>query len=254
MTITIERPPVVELPLANGETATVRFEMHTAGLGNITTEANLRYAAWLGLQFASERSLEDATRAVWRLRNFLSLAVGKALTVLAVDVYRDDIVDPGGYRLPLHVFYALPRNPEPSSRGVNPWELLFSLQQVRDRLPDVLSRWLAHQDLYEPVFGLYFGTLYNPSSYREQRFIAYAQAIETYDRLKRPDAKERDPAEHKALIKEIFEAVPAKVRGWLKEQLAWSNDLTLAKRSNTFSAPAQTSRPASSATKTLQRS
>src|SRR5918996_2442885 len=229
-TFTFARPPVMEFPLASGETATLRFEMHAAGLGNITTEASLRYAAWFGLQFADGRSLEDATRAVWRLRNFLSLAIGKALTVLAVDAYREDIVDPAGHRLPLHVFYPLPRNPEQSSRGVNPWELLFNLQQVRDRIPEVLSRWLAHQDLYEPVFGLYFGTLYNPSSYREQRFIAYAQSIETYDRLARPDAKERDSAEHKAMIKEILESVPAKVRGWLKKELAWSNDLTLAKR------------------------
>lgn len=229
-TITFARPPVTEYPLPSGETATLRFEMHTAGLGNITTEATLRYAAWFGLQFADGRSLEDATQEVWRLRNFLSLATGKALTVLAVDAYRHDTVDPAGYRLPLHLFYALPRNPEPSSRDVDPRELLFNLQQVRDRLPDVLSQWLAHQDLYEPVFGLYFGMLYNPSSYREQRFIAYAQAIETYDRLKRPDVKERDPAEHKALTKEIVEAVPATVRGWLNEKLAWSNDLTLSKR------------------------
>jgi len=229
-TITFAHPPPMELPLASGETATLRFQMHTAGIGNITTEATLRYAAWFGLQFADRRSLEDATRAVWRLRNFLSLAIGKPLTVLAVDAYCDDLVDPAGYRLPLHVFYALSRNPEPSSRGVNPRGLLFNLQQVRDRLPDVLNRWLAHQDLYEPVFGLYFGTLYDPSSYLEQRFLAYAQAIETYDRLKRPDAKERDPAEHKALITEIVEAVPATVKGWLKKELAWSNDLTLAKR------------------------
>jgi ApeA N-terminal domain 1 len=229
-TLTFERPPRMEFSLPSGETALLRFEVHGTGLGIVTTETTLRYAAWLGLRFPQKQSLEEAARAVWRLRNFLSLAVGKALAVLAVDAYRDDVVDRAGRRLTLHIFYALARNPEPAPRGVEPRELLFDLQQARDRLADVLSRWLSHQDRYEPVFELYFGTLYNPGSYREQRFIAYAQAIETYDRLKRPKAKERDPAEHKELIGEILKAVPETLRAWLKEKLAWSNDLPLARR------------------------
>jgi hypothetical protein len=229
-TIRFARPPAIEFPLAIAETATLRFAMHTKGLSVVATEATLGYSAWLGLRFGERRPLEGATRDVWRLRNFVSLAIGKPLTVLAVDAYRDDLVDQAGDRLPLHVFYPLPHNPEPSARRAYPWELLFNFAQARDRLPDVLSRWLAHQDLFEPVFGLYFGTLYNPSSYREQRFLAYAQGIETYDRLKRPDAKVRDPTEHKALVAEIVEAVPAQHRKWLKGELAWSNDLKLAQR------------------------
>jgi hypothetical protein len=139
------------------------------------------------------------------------------------------VVDPDGDPIPLKVLYALARNPEPPLRRA-PREPLFRLPQVRNRLAQVLSEWLSHQDLYGPVFDLYFGTLYNPTSYREQRFLAHAQAIETYDRLKRPRAKEREPAEHQTLVKEIVEAVPAKTRPWLKEKLAWSNDLTLSRR------------------------
>jgi Apea-like HEPN/ApeA N-terminal domain 1 len=167
---------------------------------------------------------------VWRLRNFLSLAIGKPLTVLAIDAYRDDIVDRAGNTVPLYLFYAVPHNPEQRLQPVNRWELLFDYPQVRDRLPEVLSRWLAHQDTYEPVFGLYFGTLYQQASYREQRFLAYAQAIETYDRLKRPGEKIRDAEEHRALIREIVDAVPEQHRAWLKQELAWSNDLKLSQR------------------------
>jgi len=150
--------------------------------------------------------------------------------VLAVDGYRDDVVDQAGKRIPLQVLYPVARNPEPSARGVKPWEMLFTFGEARDRIAEVLGAWLDHHDLLEPVFALYFGTLYNPSLYLEQRFTAYAQAIETYDRRRRPTAKERDPAEHKELIREILNAVPEQHRTWLKNELAFSNDLALADR------------------------
>jgi hypothetical protein len=204
-------PDDMEFGLTNGDQATLKFEMRTDGLGVVTTEATLRFAAWLGLRFAERRDLAGVTSAVWRLRNFLSLALGRTQTILAVDAYRDDLADRTGHRITLHLFYGIPFNPEPPKRGT-------------------LTAWLEHHDLYEPVFGLYFGTLYNPSVYREQRFSAYAQAIETYDRLKRPKARKRPKAEHNAMLNEIYTGVPAEHLDWLKDQLAWSNHLVLAER------------------------
>jgi hypothetical protein len=78
--------------------------------------------------------------------------------------------------------------------------------------------------------GLFFGTLYQQASYREQRFLQYAQAIETYDRLKRPKARIHPKTEHEALLAEIFEGVPDAHHDWLKRELAWSNHLNLAHR------------------------
>jgi hypothetical protein len=230
VTIEAELPDDIEFPLANGDQATLRFEMRIDGLNRVTTEATLQFAAWLGVQFAERRDLEGATRAVWRLRNFLSLALGRTQTIIAVDAYRDDIVDKAGNRIALHLFYGVPFNPEPPTRGTLPWEILFTFDRVRGHLGEVLTAWMAHHDLYEPVFGLYFGTLYNPSTYREQRFLAYAQAIETYDGLKRPGARQRPKADHKALLEEIYAGVPAEHLDWLKDQLSHSNDLVLAPR------------------------
>jgi hypothetical protein len=209
--VRVTRPQTIEVVLSDGQ-ARIRFEIRTSGLGVVTTEASLRYAAWIGLRYTGRRELADASRTVWQLRNFLSLAIGKPLTVLAVDGYRDDIVDKQGHRIPLQVLYPIAHNPEPPTRTVQPWEMLFTYAEACHRLPAVLGAWLAHHDLLEPVFALYFGTLYNPNLYLEQRFIAYEQAIETYDLRKRPTAKERDPAAHKALIKEIVAAVPAEHR------------------------------------------
>jgi hypothetical protein len=229
-TVGVTRPQAIEIPLANGQRARLRFDIRTSGLGIITTDANLHYAAWIGLRFAERRDLADSIRAVHELRNFLSLAVGKPLTVLAVDAYRDDVVDEQGHRKPLQMLYSVARNPEPLARGVQPRQMLFTFAEVHDRFAEVLGAWLEHHELLEPVFALYFGTLYNPSLYLEQRFIAFSQAIETYDRRRRPQTKERDPTQHKELIREIIEAAPEHRRKWLKEKLAFSNELSLANR------------------------
>jgi hypothetical protein len=59
----VTRPQTIVIPLANGERAWLRFEIRTSGLG-ITTDANLHYAAWIGLRFTERRELADAIRAV----------------------------------------------------------------------------------------------------------------------------------------------------------------------------------------------
>jgi hypothetical protein len=130
----------------------------------------------------------------------------------------------------MHLYYPLFYNPDPMPRRVNAWELIFNFPQIRDRFADVIARWVAFQDPYESVIGLFFGTLYQQASYREQRFLQYAQAIETYDRLKRPKARIRPKPEHKALLAEIFEGVPEVHHEWLKSELAWSNHLNLSHR------------------------
>jgi hypothetical protein len=229
-TIVVTRPSTNEFPLADDQRVRITFEVGTSGVGVVATEASLRYAAWIGLRFSKPRAIAEASVAVGQLRNFLSLAVGKPVTLLAVDGHRDDVVDKAGHRIPLQLLYPIAHNPEPSQQGVQPWEMLFTYREARDRLADVFGAWLAHHDVLEPVFALYFGTLYNAHLYIEQRFLAFAQAIETYDRRRRPTAKESDPAEHKERIREILKATPEKHRTWLKDKLAFSNELVLARR------------------------
>jgi hypothetical protein len=229
------RPENIEIPLNDGAIVTLKFALHTSGLGDLTTEATLVYHPWIGVRFSQPRDLEGATRAVWQVRNFLSLAIGKPLAILAVDGYpapsehADGDEDPEP-RERVEILYPVARNPDPPERGVFPWEILFTFGQTRGRLAEVLSAWFGQHELLEPVFALYFGTLYNPELYLEQRFLAFAQAIETYDRRRRPKVKERDRKQHKALVMEIVAAAPKQERDWLKGKLAWSNDLALAQR------------------------
>ncbi|MGH2938318.1 MAG: HEPN domain-containing protein [Solirubrobacterales bacterium] len=57
--------------------------------------------------------------------------------------------------------------------------MLFTLA---DADPSTVFRlWFERQDRLEPVFNLYFGALYDRDPYLEVKFLAFAQALETYD-------------------------------------------------------------------------
>jgi hypothetical protein len=229
-TIEFTRVPPMEFQLDGGPTATIRFSSSVQSVGPEATRAGYEWSSWLGLKFPEMCSLDDVKSAVGWLRNLLVLATGKPLTVLAVHGYRDDWTGPDGYPVQMGLFYSLFYNPDPMPRPVNWWELLFDYPQIAERLADVLSRWIALHQQYDAVIGLFFGTIYQQASYREQRFLQYAQAIETYDRLKRPGATIRGRDAFRALRDEIVAAVPQEHRAWLKTELAWSNDLKLADR------------------------
>ncbi len=229
-TIEFTRLLPIEFSLDDGTTATIRFNTNLEGFGRESTRAGYAWAGWLGLRFPELRSLEQITSAVGWLRNLLTLATGKPLTLLAVDAYRSDWTDRQGNPVTMHLYYPLFYNPDPMPRQVNAWELIFDFAQIRDRFAGVIARWVSFQEPYEPVIALFFSTLYQQASYREQRFLQYAQAIESYDRLKRPKARIRSKAKHQALLAEILDGVPESHHEWLKSELAWSNHLNLGHR------------------------
>ena len=204
-----------ESPLPNGQTVRIRLSIGTQGLGGFAPKAELEYTRWIGLQFPAPADLQQTLKAVTELRNFLTLAIGKPLTLLSIDGYCNAKVGPQDNPVPIKILYDANANPDLSERATLPWEMLFTFEQARDRLVEVLNTWFEHHDLLGPVFNLYFSLFYRPDLYLEQRFLGYAQAIETYDRLRRPHARERDAAEHKKLVAKLAAAAPDGEKNWL---------------------------------------
>jgi ApeA N-terminal domain 1 len=223
-------PETIEIPLDNGEEASIVFGFTHPGPQRVTTEVTITQRAFLHLRFATPRRPRDVQETVGQLRNFLSLAVGRRQTVLAVEGYHDDLlIGNTTHRQPVQMLWEIPHNPPPPTRRLDPDEMLFTLPQAQPSISDVMKAWFKRQDLFGPVLGRYFGTLYHPHLFLDQRFMGYAQTVETYDRRRRK-TKERPSEEHKRLVKAIVEAVPAKHQDWLKQKLAWSNELSLSQR------------------------
>lgn len=226
--IAFEPPEAVHLPLEGGQEARVEFTMRYSGVGAIN-RVELSQAAALHLRYARPKPLPHAWQTVIRLRNFLCLAVGRPVALLSVKGYRDDLLQGSGSRRPIEVIWELPHNPDPPERALHPAEMLFTLPEVMPSISDALSAWLARHDVLGPVFNLYFGMLYHPAMYTDVHFLAYAQAVETYD-YRRRDVTDLPAGQHEQRMEAILTGTPDQYREWLQTRLQRSNELSLRRR------------------------
>jgi ApeA N-terminal domain 1 len=184
--IRYEAPDDIHIPLARGESATIRFTAPSKGLGPGTDHVELSQKAALHLRFATRGDIRTVVERVSQVRNFLSLAVGRPISILSVTGYRDDYTQGNtSFPRPIEIYWQIPHNPKPPARRRYVREMLFTLDETQPEISAVMRKWFRRQPHLEPVFNLFFGTLYNPGLYLEVKFLAYAQAIETYDYRRR---------------------------------------------------------------------
>jgi hypothetical protein len=216
-----------------GENGEIRVEYGQSfgGLGTVPLDFTIRQRASIFFRFPTRTPVGEAIEIAGRIRNFVSLAVGRAATVVSVTGWQDDFRPRGTAKEPIELYFAFARNPKPPDKPLHPGLIPFTLQEIAPRLGDVAQAWFDRYEIVRSAFDLYFGTLYSPLLFLDQKFIGYVQAIEAYDRHRRPDATQRPEKQHQERLAAILASAPnSRTRGWLKSKLKWSNELSLAER------------------------
>lgn len=191
--LSYQAPDDIEIPLARGEQAFIRFNAPSEGIGRGTDHVSIRQEAALHLRFAKRTSLGQVFDRVGHLRNFLSLAIGRPVAILSATGYQDDFVrEKSETHIPIRLLWQIPHNPDPPTGSREPREMLFTLPAATPDIAQVMRRWFAKQERLEPVFNLFFGSRYHPDLFLDIRFLLHAQAIETYDyrRKRKPGRKD----------------------------------------------------------------
>jgi hypothetical protein len=85
--IRFDAPDDIEIPLARGEKAFIRFSAPSQGIAPGTDHVALTQRAALHFRFAKRATLAQIFERVGEIRNFLSLAVGRPVAILAVIGY-----------------------------------------------------------------------------------------------------------------------------------------------------------------------
>jgi hypothetical protein len=187
-----EGPEAISISLSRGEEISIRFTAANKGLGYGAEHVELRQDAALHFHFAKKTSLEDIYLRVGQIRNFLSFAVGRPVSVVSVAGYEGKHTGAGpDRRRPVELLWPISHNPGPPVQRRFAREMLFTLPEAQPNISTVVKKWLYRQDRLKPVFNLFFGVLYHPDLYLEVKFLTFAQAIETYDfrRHRRPGKK-----------------------------------------------------------------
>jgi hypothetical protein len=183
--IRFDAPDDIDIALARGERAFIRFSAQSQGIGPGTDHIALHQEAALHLRFAKRVGLYEVFDRVGQIRNFLSLAVGRPVAILSVTGYQDDYGDKTETLLPIELLWEIPYNPAQPARARHPREMLFTLPEATPEISTVMKSWFAKQVRLAPVFNLFFGVRHHPAMSLEVRFLAYAQAGETYDYRRR---------------------------------------------------------------------
>lgn len=117
----------------------------------------------------------------------------------------------------------------PINTEADVYNSLFTFKDIENKFETCLQNWHGKYDELEPVYQLYFGTLYGRFVYLNLRFLCLVQALEAYHR--RAISNEELPKErHKERLTSILNAAPLEHKKWLKEKLAYRNEPSLRSR------------------------
>jgi hypothetical protein len=198
----------------------------------VQKEVTIRQKTYIKIESPLEKSWNEYVFVMAKVRNFLSLLIGQPTELLAIEGKTEankEIIGGKTYYSPVEIFYYTGKSATKIRRKLIPQEMLFTLQHVSRRFEDVLKQWFDNAEFLEPVFNLYFGTLYNRDMYAEQRFLSLVMALESYHR-KVINNRELPEEEHEKRIDTILSSASEGHKRWLSKKLEYSNEPNLRNR------------------------
>lgn len=108
------------------------------------------------------------------------------------------------------------------------YDMIFSYPAIKNKFQEVLNKWFLSYENLEPVFNLFFATIFNSKLYTNDIFLNLIRAIESYHR-RVYDINEISKEECAKRIKELIEIKP-EYKEWLNIRLKYAFELTLRKR------------------------
>src|SRR5215210_2546945 len=188
------------------------------------TWAKINQPAELAIKFPEKQPFDRLRDIVFRLQHLLSLGMRRSAYPVAIRGY----TGVPGEAMPVEVPYS-PLGRMDNVERPERFEMLFSRRDLPGGFVAAFARWLERAGDLDPVYRLFLGTVYNPRSYLEQRFLNLVQALEVYHRraLYEPDLPKE---EHEKRVKEILDAIPAEHKGWLERKLQVVSEPSLNQR------------------------
>ena len=166
--------------------------------------------AYINLETKEPNNLECLLSYGRIVQHLLTLAAGKPVYPLIVRGKTESGQE-------VDIFYALPRLPEeiPSST-----RMLFTYQDISHRCQEIFANLLEKEKLLQPVFLLYFGTLYNPKLYLENKFLSLVSALESlHSRSEAFDGTYIPSEEYEVVSEQLIETLPPQIPSALRDRL-----------------------------------
>jgi hypothetical protein len=213
----------------------VSFSWTFSGLASVTKRVELAQQAALTLHYDKPSGWAKIDRDIYRLQTFLSLAAGRPVHSRAVEAFltsnEEETLDvrAESHKHKIDIVYQLSAPPDEEQKTLHAYDMPFTLAAVEPQLAKLLAAWFEKQEQLQPVFDLYFATIYTRRAYIDQEFITLMQAIETYHR-RTSDETDLPLDDHEKRMAAILGVAPTEYREWLQTKLHYANEIVLRKR------------------------
>jgi len=198
-------------------------------------EASIKERTYITVEALQEESYDEYLRIVRQIQTFLSLGIMEPvnpLTVQGTTEMNKQVMKGKAYYPPVEIYHRLRDIPKVPKRLLR-FDMLFTFKDISDKFEVLLKNWFDKMDLLEPVYDLYFGSLYNPRMHLAHQFLNAIHAIESYHRRIRHGKYLLD-ADYEEIRGVLVEAIPAdakkEFRDSLKSRIEFGNELSLRTR------------------------
>jgi len=213
------------------------FDYNFTSNGDGIKEVKLKQTTFIKIEPHKQVHFNDYERDIcYHIQNFLSLATGQAIFPEIIkgkiNAYKTKLLDRRIAYNDILIFYSIKNLPD-LSKKLHPFDMLFSFRDISDNFGKYLENWFAKSEILQPVYDLYFGTLYNPSMYLQHEFLSLIQALESYHRRVK-EGKYVSEDDYTEIYKTLISVIPQKLDNYFKEsliqKLKYHNEFSLRKR------------------------
>lgn len=172
----------------------------------------------LAIEPSVAMSFEEFGQVMHRFERFLALGLGHPSVELSIIGRQQPDAETTETRIPDSLVWIHRRQRRAlDGREVFPGDMLFAYQDVSGRLETCLRNWFNNWDRLQPVYGLYFATVYGSGMYLEHRFLNLVHAVESFHRRVFGGRYLDDDPEHE--YGEVYDALVGAIPPWVPQAL-----------------------------------
>lgn len=225
-------PPDIHVQLNNECSVSIEFNFQYPSYNFLQKEVICKQDISLCIEFLDKTPFKKFMEVIYSFKNFLSFAVNEPVYLKnIIGVTGNPYTSSSNNNLNKKLIVNLMNEKfcellPPKKERLSP-NMLFSYPDIAPKFDAILKKWFLNSEKFEPVFNLYFLTIYNHELVLENQFLNLIQAIEAYHRRAFTQQIEPD-VNHQKKMNEILTSVPEAYKEWIRKKLEYSNEKYLA--------------------------
>ena len=205
---------------------------HSMSTSSEVCTSGLKWSAAIAVLPHDALPLETVNEIAWQFQNLMSLLIGARLSTRMIAIIAHDNSTDVAVRVPALKFVYHQRGRH-DHKDLYPPQMLLPYSVVKDEFPTMVGKWFGRPTQAVLATNVFFGSQDMRSTAVDVRFMAAAQAAESFHRSLGTGLY-MDQAAYDDAVQELANHIPPSIQGdhrqSLKNRLKYGNEHSLRKR------------------------